>query len=324
MKKTRKAKMALALALATTLLFPLTACEELQMKILGYSLIGLYEIKTSRSYTVRFNANGGEGKMDNFSVKSNKDDGLAWFPRCTFTKEGYECLAWSLDPNGKDFASDIKTTSLHIPLYVINGSTVNFYAVWTTPGFSFEFGTFLFTIARLSDYTGNVEHVIVPAHYDGPTPLKYTSCSVTSANAGLFKDHTEIKSVKNIDFYSFSNDLFYGCTSLETLETHPFGTITEVCDRALYNCSALQELDTQKVRSVGEEAFYMCTSIEKLVFTSNLQSLGDNAFFGWTEDQVIEFTGYSENPFGESPFNGCNATIIWSGTEPADDQTPTA
>lgn len=90
--------------------------------------------------------------------------------------------------------------------------------------------------------------------------------------------------------------------------------IYDIGDRTFYNCSKLQSVTlTSDLKTIGEEAFYMCTSIEKLVISTTLEELGDRAFFGWTEDQVIEFTRYSENPFGEAAFEGCNATIVWSG-----------
>ena len=60
---------------------------------------GCIESKTNRSYTIRFHANGVTGKMEDFFVKSGKE-GL--FPKCTFIKEGYECLSWSTDKNGED------------------------------------------------------------------------------------------------------------------------------------------------------------------------------------------------------------------------------
>ncbi len=298
-------KKILALAITIVMTFSLTSCGLVEW------LIGL---KADRTYTIHFNANGGEGEMDDYLVESG-DDG--WLPKCTFTKEGYECVAWGLDPEGKDYASQIDNLTFNLPLSVKNGDTVELYAIWTTPGFSFELETMgFFGHWRITDYDGNASQVIVPAWYEGFYGGGYGSCHINGLASGLFMDHTEIESVKNIPINHLPSDLFNGCTSLEAIEIRDGVSVYDIDDRAFYNCSNLQGVElTANLDTIGEEAFYMCTSIEKLVIPAYLEELGDSAFFGWTEDQVIEFTRYSENPFGEEAFNGCNATIIWSGEQ---------
>ena len=67
-------KKLLALAITIAIMFSLTACGFVEE---------LTENKTDRTYTIHFNANGGEGKMDDYLVESG-DSG--WLPKCTFTK----------------------------------------------------------------------------------------------------------------------------------------------------------------------------------------------------------------------------------------------
>ena len=284
-------------------LFSLTSCGVVEW------LIGL---KADRTYTIHFNANGGEGEMDDYLVESG-DDG--WLPKCTFTKEGYECVAWGLDPEGKKYGTQIDNLTFNLPSSVKNGDTVELYAIWTTPGFAFELSTMgYFAHWRITDYGGNASQIIIPAWYEGYYGGAYGSCHVLELASELFMEHTEIESVKNIPDNNLPDDLFNGCTSLKTVEIRDGKVIYDIGDRTFYNCTSLQGVElTANLDTIGDEAFYMCTSIEKLVIPAYLEELGDSAFFGWTEDQVIEFTRYSENPFGEEAFNGCNATIIWSG-----------
>ncbi len=293
-----------ALAITIVMMFSLTSCGLVE---------GLIDNKANRTYTIHFNANGGEGKMDDYLVKSG-DSG--WLPKCTFTKEGYECVAWGLDSQGNAFATQIDNMTFNLPSDVKNGDTVELYAIWTTPGFSFELSTMGFLAsAHIISYSGNASQVIVPAWYEGSfVEGSYGSCHIDTIKANVFMGHTEIECVKNISVNYLSDNLFNGCTSLKTIEIRNGYHIYDIGDRTFYNCSKLQGISlTANLDSIGDEAFYMCTSIEKLVIPTILENLGDNAFFGWTENQIIEFTKYSENPFGEEAFNGCNSTIIWSG-----------
>ena len=96
-------KRVFALAITIVMMFSLTSCSAVEW------LIGL---KADRTYTLRFNANGGEGEMDDYLVESG-DDG--WLPKCTFTKEGYECVAWGLDPEGKKYGTQIDNLTFNLP-----------------------------------------------------------------------------------------------------------------------------------------------------------------------------------------------------------------
>ncbi|MBQ8302093.1 MAG: leucine-rich repeat protein [Clostridia bacterium] len=292
-----------ALAITIVMMFSLTSCGVFEW------LIGL---KADRTYTIHFNANGGEGEMDDYLVESG-DDG--WLPKCTFTKEGYECVAWGLDPEGKKYGTQIDNLTFNLPSSVKNGDTVELYAIWTTPGFAFELSTMgYFAHWDITDYDGNANQIIIPAWYEGFYGGTYGSCHVLGLTSELFMGHTEIESVKNIPTSYLPSDLFNGCSSLKTVEIRSGEVIYDIGDRAFYNCTSLQGIElTANLDTIGEEAFYMCTSIEKLVIPAYLEELGNNAFYGWTEDQVIEFTRYSENPFGEEVFNGCKAKIMWSG-----------
>ena len=296
-------KKILTLSIIIVVILSLTSCDVVEW------LIGL---KADRTYTIHFNANGGEGEMEDYLVESG-DDG--WLPKCTFTKEGYECVAWGLDLEGKKYDTQIDNLTFNLPSNVKNGDTVELYAIWTTPGFAFEISTMgYFAHWDITDYDGNASQIIIPAWYEGFAQGGYESCHVNTIANKLFMDHTELESVKNIPVNYLSDDLFNGCTSLKTVEIRDGKVIYDIGDRTFYNCTSLQGVElTANLDTIGDEAFYMCTSIEKLVIPAYLEELGNNVFYGWTEDQVIEFTRYSENPFGEDAFNGCNATIIWSG-----------
>ena len=269
--------------------------------------------KSDRTYNIHFNANGGTGVMDDYLVEKGDD---SWLPKCEFTKEGYECIAWGMNAEGTSFATQIDNMTYNLPSSVKNGDTVQLYAIWTTPGFSFDLVTMgFFAHTKITGYSGNEKNIIIPAWFEGSyNESAYGSCGVNTINYGLFKDRLEIETIKNIPVSNLPNDLFNGCKSLKSVEVHPTNKIRSIGMRTFYNCSSLQEIElSNELHSISNEAFYMCTSIEKLVISSHIEEIGINVFYGWTENQTIEFTEYTENTFGDEWLNGCNAKIIWSG-----------
>ena len=285
----------LALCLAAALL--LTSCGRVGEWLL--------DLRRERSYTVTFDANGGEGEMEDRQIQN----GSGSIPVCTFTKEGYECLAWSLDAEGTDFFRGVSNLTFLLPMSVKNGDTVRLYANWSTPGFEVEEETFAyFAHASLISYTGTAEEVVLPVWYHDR--------HIQNVAEGLFRDHTEITAVKRISFHDLSAEMFYGCTALRRVEIEQGNSIYRIGDRAFYGCASLEELElTGNLESIGNEAFYGCTGAIRLVIPAYLDELGADAFYGWTAEQTIVFTRYSENPFGEEPFRGCEATILWGAEE---------
>ena len=201
-----------------------------------------------------------------------------------------------------------------LPSSVKDGDTVELYAVWTTPGFSFRVeGVGFFESATIANYTGTAKDIIVPAftndHYLGST---WGCGPVWNIASGVFKNHTEIETVSNHP-RDISSEVFYGCTSLKTMEARS-GYVGNIGDKAFYNCSSLEGivLHEDLCEEIGAEAFYNCTSIQKIVIPEGVEEIGKDAFYGWGEGQTIEFASHSENLFGEEWLNGCSANIIWA------------
>lgn len=297
----RTIKRLLAFGLAAIFMFSLTSCS--------WIIEDWWEERTNRTYTVHFNANGGEGEMDDFLVKKGQD---GFFPQCEFTKEGYESLAWSTDTEGRSLYGHIPNFTLWLPSSVKDGDTVELYAVWTTPGFEFDIQEMGFLVsAQITEYSGTVKDVIVPSFINFRLDNGIGCCFVMHISSGVFAGHTEMETVKNLNVNEIYDEVFYGCTSLKSIDFRT-SDILSVGNQAFYNCSNLQGLDLEATKTIGKEAFYMCTSIKKLVIPKTITEIGADAFYGWTEDQTIEFLGHSENVFGEEWLNGCNANIIWA------------
>ena len=233
-----------------------------------------------KTYTIVFNANGGEGVMEDFVVPKEKTGSL---PPCKFTKEGYESLYWSTDANGEHLYGNYNSLVFPKGLTrtVKNNSRVELFAIWTTPGFRFAmYGTGFFMDNYFTGYSGTAKDVIIPVFYNG--------YAIEGFDEPVFAGHKEIESIKNFSFDVIGSRLFYGCTSLQTVEMR------------------------KEIKYIGIEAFSRCSAMEKIVIPSSVTFIGEKAFFGWTENQTIEFTGHSENIFGDDWLIGCSAKIIWA------------
>jgi len=93
----------------------------------GYTAdIKLYAKWIPHTYTVKFNANGGEGTMDNHSMTYDAPASLA---ASSFTKPGYNFAGWDTDESADAVVYSDKTQVEN--LTATNGETVNLYAVWT-------------------------------------------------------------------------------------------------------------------------------------------------------------------------------------------------
>ena len=86
--------------------------------------VTLYAIWAKDGYTIRLDANGGEGGTAEFIMSAGTEQTL---PESTFTKDGHFLLGWALTPDGDATLLDGDTTA---DLAAQAGETVTLYAVW--------------------------------------------------------------------------------------------------------------------------------------------------------------------------------------------------
>ncbi len=77
-----------------------------------------------KHYTIHFDARGGQGTMDDITIKYNDTYKL---PKCTFVKEDLKFVGWSLKPDAELIFKDEDTVKR---LSSINEDVVTLYAVW--------------------------------------------------------------------------------------------------------------------------------------------------------------------------------------------------
>ena len=80
---------------------------------------------TRTQYTIKFNANGGTGSMDDLTVKYGVQQNLSLN---TFTKSGYDFIGWNteVDGSGTGYSDGAEISYATI----VNGSVITLYAQW--------------------------------------------------------------------------------------------------------------------------------------------------------------------------------------------------
>ena len=95
--------------------------------------ITLYARWTANTYTVVFDANGGENAMDSLALTY---DVAAQLTKCTLTRNGYTFAGWATEKNG---AVAYLNGATVINLASENGTEVHLYAVWTANSYTVTF-----------------------------------------------------------------------------------------------------------------------------------------------------------------------------------------
>lgn len=177
--------------------------------------VTLYAVWTANSYTVHFDANGGEGEMlaqDDFTYDTAKN-----LTKNAFTRTGYTFKGWARNPNATDI--EFADGESVINLTSRNGVTVTLYAVWEANSVSvtFELGdglektggdaeatfgqSYTFTLAAKNGYSrpatvtvivGDREYRVAVGSTDGKVeiPSVYVTGNITVKAVGVADSYT--------------------------------------------------------------------------------------------------------------------------------------
>ena len=84
-------------------------------------------------------------------------------------------------------------------------------------------------------------------------------------------------------------------------------SVTSIGDRAFYGCSSLSEIVIpSSVTSIGDRAFYGCSSLSEIVIPSSVTSIGNGAFYGCHSLSEIVIPS-SVTSIGDRAFYGCSS-----------------
>lgn len=103
-----------------------------------------------------------------------------------------------------------------------------------------------------------------------------------------------------------ANEAFANCTALVTVEYSSLIGLESIGENAFYNCTSLKKILSQPITTttIGDGAFYGCESLEFYVINKNVTSIGYRAFWNCTKLKKIEmratFDTLTGNIFGDT------------------------
>ena len=149
--------------------------------------------------------------------------------------------------------------------------------------------------------------------------------SLQSIEGGAFTGCTSLRSVICNKFYKVIDQMLLSADGTKVIAywgensevTIPEG-VQSIGDSAFYGCSSLTSLTLPtSLQSIGNRAFSYCSSLTSLTLPSSLQSIGDSAF-GWCSSLTSLTLPSSLQSIGDWAFEYCNSLTslyIPAGTE---------
>ena len=101
--------------------------------------------------------------------------------------------------------------------------------------------------------------------------------------------------------------VFSGCSSLESVSFVEGSLLTSIGDWAFYGCSSLKSIEIPAgVTSIGSYAFYGCSSLTSIEIPAGVTSIGGGAFWDCSSLTSIEIPA-GVTSIGGSAFSGCSS-----------------
>ncbi len=235
----------------------------------------LYAIWSRGSYTLKFDANGGErtAEMADRRVDVGSTEYLP-----SPTRLGYNLAGWARTPDATEAEYRMGTG------YDFGGTrdaTVTLYAVWspttqrctvTVGGNDWEFDIFGET-AKLTEMTvtNGATSVTVPATVLGRP--------ITELGGQLLWDNETVEELIFADgFNATGSEAFRRMRALKRVVLPD--SVTAVGDRAFYDCSSLQEVRFGSgLKTIGSEAFSGCDQLQDVSLPASVETIGEDAFY---------------------------------------------
>lgn len=160
---------------------------------------------TANTYTVKFNANGGNGEMADQAMTYDKDATLS---DNVFTRDNYTFRGWSTDPNGSAMYTDKQSVK---NLTAENGAVVTLYAVWTKNQYTINFDGNGGSVTTPSMVANMGEDVQLP------TATKQYKVDFAT-NGGYLQNNVSTSKIVDVEFrgWSTNKDFVEGTDKLYT------------------------------------------------------------------------------------------------------------
>lgn len=238
----------------------------------------LYAQWSRGSYTLKFDANGGEPTA---AMADRQIDvgSTVYMPSQSPTRLGYMFQGWARTPDATEVAYNTWTG---YDLEMTRDTELTLYAVWspttqprtvTVDGNDWTFDFFGET-AKLTKMTvtNGATSVTIPA-----TVLGF---SVKELDMNLLQYNETVEELIFADGFNASicSDAFRSARALKRV-VFP-DSVTAVEDRAFYDCTNLQEVRFGSgLKTIGTKAFSGCSRLQAVSLPANVETIGEDAFY---------------------------------------------
>ena len=236
----------------------------------------------------------------------------------TVSKLGYEFIGW--------YSKGVLVSTAQTYIFTAeNNVEARFALMQEMANFNFQSTSTTCQITGIKDET--VTKIVLPDFVTSIGSYAFYNCtnltsvtisnSVTSIGEYAFRDCTGLTSVYITDIeawckISFASTPFpyaenlYLNGELVTDLVIP-DSVTSIGNYAFYGCTSLTSVTIpDSVTSIGSSAFYNCRSLTSVVIPNSVTSIGDGAFYGCTSLKNVTIPD-SVITIGDSAFSGCTS-----------------
>ncbi|NLO10497.1 MAG: leucine-rich repeat domain-containing protein [Clostridiales bacterium] len=137
-------------------------------------------------------------------------------------------------------------------------------------------------------YCTSLENIVIPKS--------------ASLGDSLFSGCINLKSV-TMDTYQITDWMFAGCEKLKILDMEGISRIGEA---GFFDCTGLTNINLEWVSTIGPRAFENCTSLEKIELNNDVVEIPDRVFYGCSKLTDIKFSSnistIGEDAFVDTPW----------------------
>ena len=181
----------------------------------------------------------------------------------------------------------------------------------------------------------NIPEIKKVTMYSADAPKKYQKIKVLSSlGNNVFAGCTNLESVELAStITSIGTGCFKGCTNLKTITVGLNGTqlreqqlpeaIVNIPAETFAGCTLLKHCDISQAKTIGAGAFKACEALDQVVFPSSLTAVEANAFAGCTGLKLIDARAvanasvYHTDAFNDATLQADARLLVSFGTETA-------
>lgn len=249
------------------------------------------EAKTKAAYTIKFEANGGIGEMNEITVEAGSEVTIS---ANTFSRDGWTFAGWNTKSDGTGAPYDDKAK-------ITLTTDITFYAQWTV--------TTENVVNAIENLTEGTYNICVVGEIDETSLINIGKALRSNENVKVNLDLSKTTGLKSIP-----SSVFDRCTSLTSIKIPE--NVTRISIGMFYGCTNLANIEIPaSVTHIGYYAFGYCTSLTNIEIPKNVTSIGGVAFRGCTSLTDIRIPASVTN-IGHSVFEECSSltTVNFLGT----------